>query len=117
MGPCFARISQWFIRWTSKASLMSNFAFILSRILHEGARAQFGAEIKETFTESKALGFSNPRTFLLTQGLLKSLNVDHQRLAVMKIRIHSSAVPADPLCGKPFETLRGVRVSPIETAK
>jgi len=58
---------------------MSNFAFILSRILHEGARAQFGAEIEETFTESKALGFSNRRSSLLTKGLLKSLNVDQQR--------------------------------------
>jgi hypothetical protein len=35
--------------------------------------------IKETFTESKTLGFSIRRTSLLTQGLLKSLNVDQQR--------------------------------------
>jgi len=30
---------------------------------------------------------------------------------------HSFAVPLDPLCGEPFETLQGVRVFPIETAK
>ena len=56
MGPYLARIRQWLILWTSSASLMSNFAFILSVILHEGARAYvFLNENEERCAENKAL--------------------------------------------------------------
>jgi hypothetical protein len=57
------------IRWIRIASLMVGRAFILLKILHEGAHAPFLPKFEERSAENTELASSSPRKSSLTDGL------------------------------------------------